>query len=498
VAALTLAAASGTAVRAGLAPAFGLPTPGGQLGLENPFGWLLGTAVNVAGDTVTTVFSGVWQAGLWVMELAFRGIDALTTPDLSASGPIRYVLPTTLWLGGAMAAIMFFVQIGLALVRRDGQSIGRVVLGLAQFAVVWACFLGVGAGIVAAAGGIEHGILSATLHVDVLSSWQGYKSWPREATDTASAFVLAVTSLLLLIPASFADLLIALVRDAAMIVLAAVSPIAAAGLLSDVSRAWFWKTLRWFLSGAFIAPGSAMVLGIGVDVSEGVVSGAGNSTANSVGTAVVGAGLIMVAAVMPLALFRLLAFVDPGTVSGAAMRQTWADAGGLAGRLSGGGSPAGSGSGAASASDGAGRSQGEATASSATQSRFSAALGAFGHGMQLATTIANRAVDLGSDVLGSAGVGHPGYSMTPADERALRASQGGGQQAPGEPDAPPATPPPASPAAPPTVPGGGAGGGAAGGGAAGGGAAGGGAAGGGAAGGGAAGGGAAGAVPVVP
>ncbi|HET9658281.1 MAG TPA: hypothetical protein VFP72_23215, partial [Kineosporiaceae bacterium] len=453
MAALTVAAvASGAATRAGLAPAFVPPTPGAELGLVSPFGWLLGTAVNVVGDSLTTILFGVWQAGLWLMELAFRGIDALATPDLSASGPIRFVLPTTLWLGGAMAVIMFFVQIGTALVRRDGQSMGRVVIGLAQFGLVWACFLGVGAGVVAASGAIEHGILSATLHVDVLSAWHGYKSWPREVTDTATAFVLAITSLLLLIPASFADLLIALVRDASMIVLAAVSPIAAAGLLSDVSRAWFWKTLRWFLAGSFIAPGSAMVLGIGVDLSQGVVAGAGSSTATSVGTGVVGAVLVMVAAVMPLALFRLLAFVDPGTPSGAAMRQTWADTGSLAGRLFGGGGPASSGSGAAAASDGGGRSQGEATAGAATGSRIAGALGLFGHGMQLATTVANRAVDLSTDILGSAGVGNPGYSMTPADERALRGQRGGdntaGQQG-GQDEGPDG---PATPAPPPQVP----------------------------------------------
>lgn len=456
MAALTVAAvASGATPRAGLAPAFVPPTPGGELGLASPFGWLLGTAVNVVGDSLTTILFGVWQAGLWLMELAFRGIDALATPDLSASGPIRFVLPTTLWLGGAMAVIMFFVQIGTALVRRDGQSMGRVVIGLAQFALVWACFLGVGAAVVAAAGAIEHGILSATLHVEVLSAWHGYKSWPREATDTASAFVLAVTSLLLLIPASFADLLIALVRDASMIVLAAVSPIAAAGLLSDVSRVWFWKTLRWFLAGSFIAPGSAMVLGIGVDLSQGVVSGAGSSTAAAVGTGVVGAVLVMVAAVMPLALFRLLAFVDPGTPSGAAMRQTWADTGSLAGRLFGGANPASSGSGAAAASDGDGRSQGEAAAGAATGSRIAGALGLFGQGMQLATTVANRAVDLSTDILGSAGVGHPGYSMTPADERALRGQRGGdntaGQQ--GGQDEGPDGPPMPTPQVPPPGPG---------------------------------------------
>lgn len=446
-------------------PAF--PVPSNPL--TDPFGWALDTAVNGAADFLVTMLSGVWQAGLWLLELAFRVVDAFTTPDLSANGPIGYVLPITLWLGGFVAVVMFFVQLGLALVRRDGQSIGRVFLGLAQFAIVWGSFVVIGAGVVAAASGLTRGILSTTLDVDVLASWDGYRSWPREGVDVASAFVLAITSVLLLIPAAFADVLVALVREAALIVLTAVAPIAAAGLLSDVSRAWFWKSLRWFLSAAFIAPGSALVLGIGVKVSGGVIAGAGAatttatgttgetlSTAAAVGTAVVGAALVAVAAVAPLTLFRLLSFVEPSTVSGAAMRQAWADFSNR-GQNEAGSAGGGAGTGTAAASDGTGRAQGEATASTAAESRVSSALGMFGRGMQLTTSIANRAVDLSTDILGSAGVGHPGYSMTPADERALRASSGNGGDIGGgnggqlDPSASsPSGPPPAPPGQPGT------------------------------------------------
>jgi hypothetical protein len=472
-------------------PALGLPLPQDP---GNPMGWLAGIAVNGIGDALITVLTALWQAGLWLMQLAFRAIDAFTTPDLSADGPLRSVLPTTLWLGGVMAVIMMFVQLGLALVRRDGQSIGRVFLGIAQFGFVWVSFLAVGAGVVAAAAGLERAILSATLDVDTLAAWDVRSTFPREVTDVGAAFVLAITSLLVLIPAAFTDLLVSLVRDAALIVLVATAPISAAGLLSEVGRAWLWKTLRWFLAAAFIGPGSAMVLGVGVQVSHSVVSGAGDDTTTAVGTAVVGAVLILVAGVAPLTLFRLLAFVEPSTVSGAAMRQAWADAGGLGG-LFGGGAEAGTGT-AAAAGDGQGRSQGEATAASATQSRVSGMLGLIGQGIQATTSIANRAVDLSTDVLGSAGVGHAGYSMTPADERALRAARapggGDGQQQTGpEPDtgpgpsAPPAPPVPPVPAGPPGGPGTGTGGGGAGGSAGPGAAAG-------------AGGGAAGAVPVVP
>jgi hypothetical protein len=432
-------------------------------------------AVGAAVDGWTAIMTGIWSAGLWLLKLAFHLVDAFTTPDLSADGPLRPVLPTTLWLGGFVAVVMLFVQLGAALVRRDGKSVGRVLLGVAQYGFVVLSLLGVAAGAVVAAAGLEHGILSATLGVGSLSDPAAVSkmtaSWPRQLTEAGAATVLGITSLLLIIPGAFADVLVALVRDAALIVLVATAPISAAGLVSDVGKAWFWKTLRWFVSAVLIAPLSALVLGIGVGVSKGVLSGAGDSTTVAIGTAVVGAVLIMVAAISPLVLFRLLAFVDPSTVSGAAMRQAWADAGGvggLFGRARGAGG--GVGSGAATAEDGTGRSQGEATAQAATASRMSSALGVVGQGVQWTAAIANRAVDLGTDVLGSAGVGHPGYSMTPADERALRTSRNrrssaGPASPPGA--SPPGTTPPTGPAGKPTGPGGGAGGGSTGAGAAG-------------------------------
>ena len=73
-------------------------------------------------------------------------------------------------------------------------------------------------------------------------------------------------------------------------------------------------------------------------------------------------------------------------------------------------------------------------AESQTQSRLSSALGAFGTGIQVATSVAHKAADLGSDILGQAGVGSPGYSMTPTDERSNRGSSKGGSSSDGPSD----------------------------------------------------------------
>ena len=371
-------------------------------------------AAAVVTDVWTSAMLALWDAGLWLLTLAFQIIDAFTTPDLSAEGPMGPVLPTTLWIGGAVAVIMMFVQLTVALIRRDGQSLGRVLLGVGQFGLVWVAYLGVAGALVTAAAGLSRGILQAMLDVDSLSAVDPSSSWPREVVDATVATVLGISSLLLLIPASFFYLVIMFVREAALIILAATAPISAGGLLSDSTRAWFWKSLRWFISCLLIAPTAALVLGIGVQLSAGVVAGRGDSTAQAAGMAIVGAVMIAIGAICPLVLFRLLAFVDPGTASGAALRQSWTDAGGLSGVLSGGGAQS-VGSGAAARSGGDGRSGGEAAAEAQASGRLAAMLGGAGAAVGAGTSLAHRAVAIGTDVLGSAGVGHPAYSLPMTD-----------------------------------------------------------------------------------
>ena len=385
----------------------------------SPLSWLGSAVGRVAADGWTAAMTGLWSASLWLLQLVFGLIDAFTTPDLSAQGPLGAVLPTTLWLAAGVAAITLFLQIGAALVRRDGQSIGRVLLGIVQFGLVWAAYITVAAAVVVAAGGLAKGLLHSLLGIDSFAQFSIAASWPRKVDDAVVATVLGVVALFLLLPGCFFHLVIMLVRAAGLILLAATSPISAAGLLADATKTWFWKTLRWFIACALILPLAALVLGIGVKLTAGVVSGAGDATAAAVGTAVVGAMLVAISSVCPLVLFRLLAFVEPGTASGAALRQSWADAGGMSGLLTG-MAGAGTGSSSAASSVADGRSAGESAAESQTGSRFAAALGVFGQGMQTAARVGAKAADVGSDVLGQAGVGHPGYAMGFADEALMR------------------------------------------------------------------------------
>lgn len=432
--------------------------------LLDPLALLAGTAAKVAVDSWTTAMLSLWNAGLWVLRLAFLFTDFLLTPDLSEQGAGATLYRSTFWIAGTLALIMGLVQLGVIAFRRDGKSLARLAIGYAQFTVAWAGWLAYAATVVTASGGLTRALMGQLLAVD---SWRAFQPWtPITPADLGDATVATVLGLLGIVVwlAAIGHFLVFLARAAALLVLVATAPIAAAGLVSDVGRAWFWKSLRWFHAAALAPVVMVLVLGVCIQFTAGVALGDSRSVFGAVGTAVPGVILICVATVSPLALFKLLSFVDPGTTSGAALRTTLGAFGGLQGALGGGGSTA------AQSADANGRSSGEDGAADATSSRFTQAaqtgLGALGPvggalaaGLGMVAAVGSAGASVGADLTNQMGVGHNTY---PPDYvgRAQRAARAENQTSPdadgqnadgqcaGGPDAAGPTPPTGQPTPP--------------------------------------------------
>lgn len=385
----------------------------------NPFSYLAGAAGKVVADGWTSAMLGVWNAGLWGMRLVLNLMDAFLTPDVSASGPAAVVYQTTFWIAGVLVVILAMIQLGVAAFRRDGKALATVLVGVAQFGLVWVAWVSYGVVVIAACGGLTRALMQALLRVDSWSAWQPWAAFGTEdIVDGTVATVLGLMGMLLWL-AALGHLLAMLTRAGALLVLVATTPISAAGLVGDTGRAWFWKSLRWFHAAAFTPVLMVLVLGIGVQMTTGVATGFTDSTQAAIGTALPGVVLICIGCFAPLALFKLLAFVDPGTSSGAAMRQGLAAQGGLQGLF---GSTSGGGeSGAASSTDAQGRSQGEAAGQDSTNDRFTKAsgglLGAVGGaagavaaaGYSAMQTAGTQGAAVASDVTNQMGVGQHSY-----------------------------------------------------------------------------------------
>jgi type IV secretion system protein TrbL len=149
------------------------------------------------------------------------------------------------------------------------------------------------------------------------------------------------------------------------------------------------------------------------------------STSENIGMSVVGSIIMLVACFMPMVLFRLLAFVDPGTASGASFRSTMNANGGVSGLLkgkgggAGGASAAGSGAASETASDGRTTSENGAEAETANRfqssgfKKFGGKVGGFvGGAMEKTGKVAQAGASMGVDVLGQDGIGNQGYYDT--------------------------------------------------------------------------------------
>lgn len=390
-----------------------MTAPQGWDDLLDPFTFLGNAAAKVATDAWTASMLALWNAGLWLLRLVLGWVDTFLTPDLRETGPMGGTYRITFWVAATLLIALALVQTGIAAARRDGRSIARVLVGGAQFVMVWAAWITYAIALLYACSGLTKAVMKATMGVDTWAQWNPWGTVEAEdLTDATIATVLGVLGCLVII-AAIGHLMVMLARAAALIVLVATAPIAAAGLASEVGQSWFWKSVRWTHAAALTPPLMALVIGAGTQTTTATVTGTGDAgLASAVGTAVPAVMLILISCFAPLALFKLLAFVDPGTTSGAAMRNGLAAAGGVQGLLSSGSSsPAGMT--AASSTDAAGRAAPESTGEDATTSRFaqtaSGMLGAAGRVLGTAAGIGATGAAVSADMTNQMGVGHHSY-----------------------------------------------------------------------------------------
>jgi type IV secretion system protein TrbL len=405
--------------------------------IPNPFEELGDIIAKAAADAWTAAMLAIWNAGLFVLRIVLTFSELFLTPDLRADGPGRDVYSYTLWLALALAVILTIVQLGAAAFKRDGKGLARALIGAGQFVIVCAVWFGYCVTLVAACGALTKALMRPLLGVSTWPDWDPLGDLDvQDIADGTVATVLGLLGLVLWI-AALGHLLVYLARAAALLVLTATGPLAAAGLVADAGRSWFWKSLRWFHAAALTPVVMVLVLGIGVQMAGGVAAHLADSTQKAIGTALPAVMLICISAVAPLALFKLLAFVDPGTPSGASFRQGLAMQGGIQGLLTG-GSTGGGGGGASAAStaDSNGRSAGEQGAEDSTSSRFNGAtkgflggLGVAGQGltagMGIVQTIGAKGTSLMADETNQTGIGHHTYGPDFSGARSSNGQRGG-------------------------------------------------------------------------
>ncbi len=329
------------------------------------------SVAGVMSSSLDAAMQAIWQGATWLLGAAFGVADAFSsfTVDIH-SGPVGAIWPTLLSTSAAIALGLFFWQLTMASLR-GGRGMMRVATGPVAYGVALAITVGGVAALLTIADGLTQLILTKGLNVTNFSAAFTHTSLGGQAVNGIKAVALGLVGFFGVIPAALGWVLEIIWRQAAILVLVATVPITAAGLLAQTTASWFWRGLRWTLAAVAVKPVLALIVVLGVSALAGADGPAG---------LLAGVGVLWVSLTAPMALFRLLAFVDPDTDAGATFREQFAQFGSQisggaadtshAGFDSPGGGGAGSGGGSGSGSGG-----GMGALESANTDRFDAASG---------------------------------------------------------------------------------------------------------------------------
>ncbi|ALE86666.1 hypothetical protein XF36_29300 (plasmid) [Pseudonocardia sp. HH130629-09] len=312
----------------------------------------------MAGDVAQSAFSDamqmVWDGAIWLLKGAFDLADKVSQVNPStitgrtsddgglpaagsgASVDVSSLWSSMIWLAAMIALGLFFYQL-ITVALRGGRGMFRAVTGPAQFGIALAVTTGAVAILLTAADGLtqlflsslsEQSSFTSALDNPIVADRFGDNPDLGEVEEGVRSMVLGLAAVFGVIPAAVGFALQMIFRAAAIMVLIAAVPVAAACLAADTTASVFWRTVRWIVAAVLMKPALALVLVIGVNVM---------ARAEGVAGLLAGTAVLLVSLFCPMVLYRLLAFVDPGTGAGMAVR-SFGSAGGSGSAGSDGGS----------------------------------------------------------------------------------------------------------------------------------------------------------------
>jgi hypothetical protein len=394
-------------------------------------------AGSFAASMIDKIMKAIWAAALWLLRTAFELVDSLlrfgdgsgvatAEGKIPTDSPLFGIWPTLRWISLVVALGLFFWQLTTTMLR-GGHGFWRAVSGPLAYVLATAITIGAVATLLGAAEGLTTLLLNEGLQADsfrsVLDSQKLGGSFVDSpdlgatVDETARSVVLGLVALFGVIPAALGFLLQMVFRQAVIFVLIATVPICAAGLMTNTTAVWFWKCLRWIMAAVLMKPALALVLVIGVNML---------AAPTGLGGLMVGTGVLLVALFCPMALYRLLAFVEPGTASGATARSALSldsssSRGAGAGGSSGGGAEETNTARFDAASGGGGGGGGGAAAGGSG----AGSSGAAGGGAAAGGALAGGVAAVGAAV-GAAASFSSGYANSQMDASGIGAGYGGG------------------------------------------------------------------------
>ena len=277
-------------------------------GITDPLrcvGQLVGSTASSAWDAICLSFA---TAADGLLKAFARAFTAIPPVDLTSPG-VKNVYAISLGVAAAIAAMLLLGQVIRTAFTHDGTALADGLTGIGKAAAAFLLTLAIASAAVTAADSLTSYIISRsfgsaarlTARITTLLSFTTGTGHPGEelAGGASLLLLLAIIGILLILVLWFELLL----RNAAIAVLVATSPIAAAGLASAPSRSWWPKTASATGQLIILKPVIALVFALGLELT---------GTSHGIETLLAGMLILLLAAFAWPVIARFFTFATVG------------------------------------------------------------------------------------------------------------------------------------------------------------------------------------------
>jgi len=277
-------------------------------GITDPLGCvgqLVGGTASSAWDAICLSFATAADALLKAFARAFTAIPPV---DLTSPG-VKNVYAICLGIAAVIAALLLLGQVIRTAFTHDGSALAEGLAGIGKAAAAFLLTLAVASAAVTAADSLTGYIVSRsfgsaaalTARITTLVSFTGSPGHPgTELAGGASLLLLLAIIGILLILVLWFELLL---RNAAIAVLVATSPIAAAGMAAAPGRSWWPKMATATGQLIILKPAIALIFALGLELT---------GTSHDIETLLAGMLILLLAVVAWPVIARFFTFTSVG------------------------------------------------------------------------------------------------------------------------------------------------------------------------------------------
>lgn len=222
------------------------------------------SVANSAWDAICNSFASAANALLSAFAKMFVAIPPV---DLNSPG-IKTVYGICLGIAAVIAVLLLLGQVIRTVITHDGSALATGIIGIAKAALAFMLTLVIASAALTAADDITAYIVNQSFGSSSALAYKIANLMPFAASGNPAGGVTIAASLILLLSIVGILLIIVLwfemlLRNAAIAVLVATSPIAASGLLSDATKSWWPKLVSATAQLIILKPVIALVFALG-------------------------------------------------------------------------------------------------------------------------------------------------------------------------------------------------------------------------------------------